>query len=58
LTAEAVKTNAGPGAPSSATKDELVAMLPASDLIAVVDIGARSMSCCLSWPASRLGRSG
>jgi len=28
-----------PGAPSSATKDELVAMLPASDLIAVVDIG-------------------
>src|SRR5262245_59750657 len=36
-TTGAVKTSATPKAPSPAITDELVAMLPASDLIAVVD---------------------
>jgi hypothetical protein len=38
-TASAVETSARPSAQSSAAKDELLAMLPASDLIAVVDVG-------------------
>lgn len=38
-TTGAVKASAKPNAPSPAATDELVAMLPASDLIAVVDVG-------------------
>ncbi|MGH9753389.1 MAG: hypothetical protein ACREA2_11455 [Blastocatellia bacterium] len=38
-TTGAIKTSATPDAPSPATSDELMAMLPASDLIAVVDVG-------------------
>jgi hypothetical protein len=38
-TAGVVELGAAPIAPSSAARDELVAMLPASDLIAVVDFG-------------------
>ena len=38
-TTGAVKASAKPDAPSPAAMDELVAMLPASDLIAVVDVG-------------------
>lgn len=37
-TTGAAKTGAAPDAPSPATADELMAMLPASDLIAVVDV--------------------
>jgi len=37
--AGAVKTSAKPKAPSAVIEDELVAMLPATDLIAVLDVG-------------------